>query len=281
MIIHVLAFVTVGFVPTAGAQDMGDGEARVSSRSDVQMEVSSGPATNASRLAQLAGVLGGALGPVKRCYAQVLAERPNVQGDLKLSVEVPGRGKARVRVTSDAVKDGQVVRCARTALQKVDYNGAPRPSAAFVHYTFIHSAAAGMEATRTQRGRSGAAVTRNDGVPKATFETPRGEVSYTVVGAKGDEDARVLAAHAGMRTAVPGLLDCRRRAAKRNRSPEGEIELTALVARTGRAQAKVRTSTVSNTLARRCVAAAVGRATFDRAAAGRWTIQVRFAPYAE
>jgi hypothetical protein len=266
--------------PGAGAQDMEDGEARVSSRSDVQMQVSSGPATNARRLGELAGVLGGALVPVRRCYAKVLGERPGVQGDLKLSVKVPERGKVQVAITSDTVKDAQVRRCTQAALQKLDYASAPRPSAAFVHYTYTHEAAEGMEATRGHKGRSGARVTRtDDGVPESIFHTPGGEVRFTVVGAKGDDDERVLAAHAGMRKAVPGLLDCRRRAAKRDQSPEGELHLTALVTRTGRAQSRVVRSTVKNPIASRCVAATVNRTTFDRAAMGRWTLQVRFSAY--
>lgn len=280
--VRVLVIAAVCFGPTAGAQDMDEGAARVSSRSDVEMEVRSGPATNAKRLAELAGVLGGALGPVKRCYARVLGEHPEVQGDLKLLVEVPERGKPSIEVTSDEVDHGQVVRCALRALRGVDYDVAPRPSAAFVHYTFVHSAAAGMEATRSRAAQREATVTRGeDGVPEARFTTPNGEVSYAVVGAEGDADERVLAGHRGMRSAVPGLLDCRRRAAKRGRSPEGEVRMQALVSHTGRARARVVRSTVASPRAGNCVVAAIRRTRFDREAAGRWTLRVRFAPYTD
>jgi hypothetical protein len=268
--------------PASVAQDMDDGEARVRSRSDVQMRVASGPATNAKRLTQLAGVLGGALTPVKQCYAKELEERPTVEGDLKIELRVPERGKTQVRVTSDAVGDAPVVRCAVRALQRLDYGPAPRPSSAFIHYTFTHSAATGVHVTRKRTGRAQGAVTRNeDGVPEAGFATPRREVRFTVTGQKKDSDERVTAVHAGMRSAVPGMLDCRRRAAKRERSPEGTVDLAVQVSRTGRAQARAIRSTVASPIAKSCLTRAIGRTSFDRSAAGRWSLRVHFAPYGD
>jgi hypothetical protein len=263
------------------AQEMDDGEARVRSRSDVEMRVDSGPATNSQRLARLAGLLGPALSTVKQCYAEALEERPTVEGTLKVEVGVPERGPARIKVTSDEVGDKPVVRCATRALERVDYRNAPRPANALVLFTFTHTAAAGVHATRERTART-ATVTRNaDGLPQARFATPGKEVRFTVTGQKSDSDERVSAARAGLRAAVPGLLDCRRKAGKRDRSPEGEVEVTFLVSGTGQARAQAVRSTVENPIARTCVVRAVGQAKFDRSTAGRWSAVVQFAPYAD
>ncbi|MFW5926121.1 MAG: hypothetical protein ACOCV4_08130 [Myxococcota bacterium] len=263
--------------PPAHGQDMDEGEARVRSRSDVEMRVESGPATNAARLAELSRPLGRALTSIKRCYARLLQDSPTVEGELALAVALPQRGKVRIEVTRNGVEDRTAVRCAVGALEQVSYDEAPRPAHARVRLTFTHSAAAGTRAAGT---RSKGVVKKNaDGRPEARFGTPTGKVSFTVTGKDEDDGTRVGAVHTGLRKAVPGLRDCRRRAGKRGRSPEGEIELQLLVRRAGRGRARATRSTVAHPRAARCVVRVLGRTRFPGEAAGRTEATVRFAPY--
>lgn len=267
---------------SALAQDMDEGEARVRSRSDVEMRVESGPATNSERLARLAGSMGPALGRIKRCYAEILEERPMVEGVQKLSVSLPERGKVRVKITTDGVEDRGVRRCVLGAIRGVSYDGVPRPANAYVELTFTHSAAAGTAASRERSRATDAVVEMNaDGLPETSFSTPREQIRYTVVGKRKDDAERVVAARAGLRAAVPTLLDCRRRAARRDRSPEGDVTLEMRVSRGGRARARAVASSVGDRRASACVARAIARARFDREAAGRVRVVVHFFPYAK
>lgn len=261
---------------------MDEGEAKVRSHSDVEMRVESGPATNSKRLARLAQPIGTSLGPIEACYKRVLEERPTVQGELTLSVSLPERGRVRVKPTRDAVKDAALVRCALRAVRGAGYDDAPRPASAFVRLTFVHSAAWAVAESRSRAARGAAApVRRNaEGLPEASFATPGGEVRFTVTG-KAEADApKVAAVREGLRKAIPGFLDCRRRAARRDRSPEGEVRITLLVTRAGHGRARARRSTVPHPRAASCVVRAVSHPRFDREAAGRSEAVVRFAPYA-
>lgn len=265
----------------ARAQDMGQGQAQVTSKSDVQMRVESGPATNSDRLAKLTAPLGTALTAIKECYARVLKDRPTVEGHLNLTIALPQRGPVQVKVTLDELEDAEVTRCTVKAVRDAGYDQAPRPANALARLTFTHSAAAGVRMTeaREQKAEATAVHMNAAGLPEASFATPGGQVRFTVTSKKKSASDEVAATYVGLRTAIPGLLDCRRKAARHDHSPAGELQVVLWVAPNGRARAKVIHSTVESPRASACVARALGRVRFDRKAAGKTHAVIQFSAY--
>lgn len=260
----------------AGAQDAVEASGRVTARSDVRMSIESGPATRSSKLAQIGEAIGGQIGAIRECYRTVVRVRPQVQGTLRLMVDVQGGGQ--VEISRDELNDEELAACSLAALRRAPLGDIPSPGAAFITLTYSNSAADGVAATQARRAvEDEVEVTRNaDGDLEATGGNATGEVSFRVLGrgARATEE-RVAAMQRSFRAAIPILLDCRRKAARRS-SPAGDITLIATVPRRGRTRVQVRSSTVADERGGRCLRRFLARHSFEEAAAGRSTVVVTF-----
>ena len=78
------ASLVTSLVAVASAQEMGQGEANITAEAQVRMSLESGPATNSTKLAAIGGVVGDRLAAVRECYRERTAERPEVQGELRI-----------------------------------------------------------------------------------------------------------------------------------------------------------------------------------------------------
>ena len=256
---------------------MGQGEANITAEAQVRMSLESGPATNSTKLALIGGVVGDRLAAVRECYRQRTTERPEVQGELRILVTLePGGGDVDIR--HDGLEDAPLVRCVKRALEAATFSRVRPPGGAFVTLTFTNSAADGVVATRERRAVEDAVnVTTNaDGRLEATGRTEQGEVRFRVVGSPRSNEAQVQAVHRVVRATFPTLLDCRRKAARRH-PPYGEIVAALRVSPNGRANVRVRRSTVEDARGPRCVTRALQQARFDREARGAIDVVIEFA----
>jgi hypothetical protein len=261
----------------AAAQQMGQGEARITARSDVRMGVESGPGTSGRKLQDVAGALTDQLATIRRCYADVAEERPTVQGAMRLRVLLPrGRG-VDVRTESDTTEDRPLARCVTRALTRARFNDVERPANVLVALDFTNSAARGVAETRERAGRESQVQTTADAAGNHVAEGGTEDVQFNVA---GGDPARAAAAQRSLRTAIAGFLDCRRRAGRRDMNPQGEITVRLQIPRRGRATSRVLDSTVADTRAPTCVTRALSRMTFEPAAAGRIDVTFVFAPRA-
>lgn len=277
---------TVGHLSPVAAQEMDEGEARITATAEVRMVLESGPGTNATQLSLLGGAVGGRIGDVRRCYRERTEQAPAVRGRLRLLVALePGGG--RVEVQRDEVGDAALVQCALRAFRAADLANLRPPGAAFVVLDFDNSAAEGVERTQALRAvEDNAEVTTNtEGRAEASGGTPDGLVRFRVVGdanaalqtqAVQTQAVQIQAVHRAVRAAIPLLLDCRRKAGRRE-SPAGEVHLDLRVAANGRGRATSRRSTVSHAGGAGCVARALGRARYQGEARGRVQVVVTFA----
>lgn len=273
----ILALGVVAPTALASAQEMGQGEANITARADVRMSLESGPATNSTKLGLIGGAIGNQLGDVRRCYRDRTADDPEVHGELRLVVRLePGGGT--VEVTRDLLEDPTLVRCVLEALRGADLGRVRPPGAAYVSLEFDNTAAEGVRTTRERRQVEDAAPVTTDaeGRLTATGRTEIGEVRFRVVGRPGATEAQIQDVHRTVRAAIPTLLDCRRKAARRQ-PPYGEIQVDLNVARSGRARARVRRSSVPDARGPRCVTRALQRARFGAEARGRVQVVVEFA----
>jgi hypothetical protein len=262
---------------TAYAQTMGQGEARITARSDVRMGVESGPGTSGRKLQDMAGALTERLATIRQCYATVAEERPTVQGAMRLRVLLPrGRG-VDLRVEEDTTSDRPLARCVTRALERAHFTDVERPANVMVALDFTNSAARGVAETRERAGREAHVETTRDVAGHHLAEGGTEEVRFRVAGVEAD---RAAAAQRSLRSGIAGFLDCRRRAGRRGMNPEGEITLRLQIPRRGRVTARVMDSSVADTRAPTCMSRALSRMTFEAAAAGRADVTFIFAPRA-
>ena len=260
----------------ANAQEAVESTGRVTAHSDVRMAIESGPATRSTKLAEIGEVVGAQIGAIRECYRNVVRRRPQVEGTLRLMVDV--RDDGQVEVSRDELNDEELSTCSLRALRAARLADVQAPGAAFITLTYSNSAAGGVAATQERRAaEDDVDVTRNaNGDLEAVGGNASGEVSFRVLGqgAQATEE-RVAAMQRSLRAAIPILLDCRRKAARRS-SPAGEITLLATVPRRGRTRIQVRSSTVADERGGRCLGRFLGRHPFEEAAAGRSTVIVTF-----
>ena len=259
---------------------MGQGEAQISTRSDVRLGIESGPGTSGGRLQAMARAVSEGLGPIRECYGRITADDPSVVGTIKLRVALPaGRGRVRVERTDDSVNNRDIQRCVDRAFQGANYGDVSRPANVFVQLDFGNTAAAGAaEVARRREEGARVEVTRNaDGQFQASGGVPNNEVRFTATAGSAEVAAAV---HRALRSNIAGLLDCRRRAGRRDMNPEGQIDLTLTVGRNGRGRLRTGNSTVQDTRAPTCVSRALSRVDWGRDAAGRSAVRLGFAPRA-
>jgi hypothetical protein len=270
-----VALVATSTMTASAQRPMDQGEARVTARSDVRMGVESGPGTSGNKLQDMIAVVTTTLGDIRQCYASVTEERPTVQGDMRIRVLLPrGRGNVELRFESNTAEDRLLTRCIQRHLSRANFRSVARPANVMVALTFTNTAARGIHETRA-RSEEEADVrirTGSDGPLTATGGT--GEVRYRIV---GDSRERIAAVHRGLRTAIAGLLDCRRRAGRRDMDPAGALQVQLTVARRGSAQVRTTNTTVRDERAPDCVSRAIRAHQFAPAAAGRSNVTLTFA----
>lgn len=260
---------------------MGQGEARISSRSDVRLAMESLPGTSGAAVSALGQRVATRMQQIRTCYDQVVEVRPTVVGMLRLRFSLGERGQPQVELERNSVSDREVVECISRELRNLQCNGLPRPAHAVVALTLSNTAARGAgEAAQAARSAQQVQTTADaQGRPTAEGSAEDGRVRFTLTGPAAGTDAAVAAGQRAMMSALPGLLDCRRRAGRRNQDPSGEMSITLTIRPSRAVASRVSRSTVADERAQRCVAQALERIT-DRPDAGSANVDVvlRFGP---
>lgn len=257
---------------SALAQEMGQGQAHITTRSDVRMSLESVPGTGAARLAALGRAVGGGMGAIRQCYARVIEERPTVTGTLRLRVSLGASGRPEVNVEEDGPSDRELLTCVRNAVIGQSMDGVERPAAAIVVLELSNTAAAGAaETARRADEADEVAVAREEGRAVA-----RGEASGVRFAVRGAEDAVVAEALRVVRSQIAGMLDCRRRASRRGMDPTGTVTLTMQMRARRAPDLRAGRSTVRDERAPTCLERALERAPRTPESAGRVDVEVEF-----
>jgi hypothetical protein len=269
-----LALVTTLISPGLIRAQVGD-QARISTRSDVKMSIEGAMGTGGARLDALAKHLGGPLGDVKACYAELVKDHPEVTGTLQVDLALPEKKGVEVGLVGQENLNKKMRTCVEKAFKKITGDDVPRPAKARVILELSNSAASAVQDVR-ERGQEASRVEIKEG-PNGKFTSEgvatQGEVSYRVVGTSKE---LVEEAHTAVRDTLPSLFDCRRRASKFG-SPEGELIIDATLRAKGNADVNVRSSTVSNERAVPCTDNALSQGLKNRKN-GKVELTIRFAP---
>jgi len=264
--------------PSLGLAQVGE-HGRISTRSDVKMSIEGEPGTSGKKLDAMAKHLGGPLGEVKRCYADVVKEHPDVVGTLGVELTlVEGKGPAQVKVPDAVGKLKPMSKCIDKAFGKLDMADVPRPAAAKVVLELSNSAAASVGEVRAREDEASRVdvVTNPDGSFEAKGQSIQGELTYRVTSKDKGGDKIVEAVYHKVRDSLPGLFDCRRRASKKD-SPEGDMVFRAKLSPSAPATMDVVSSTVKNERAPICSTNAIKPA-LSKLGKGTAEITIHFSP---
>lgn len=261
----------------ASAQEMGQGEARITAESDVTLEVRSGPATNRERLMEIGQVVGTRMGAVKQCYAAIAKSDPSVRGKLSYLLTLGRPLKLETKV--DDVGNKALASCVVKAIKGGNYGSVSGPGAAYILLEFTNSAAEGVLRTRERRAVEDAVKVEKtaDGKHRAQGGTPDGKVLFTL---EAKSEQATAAAYRTLRSAIPTLLDCHRKAGRRGGDPEGEVVVALTVSKKGAARVQVKKNSIANPdgtkQAEKCVQKGLGRTTFSAESAGKLDLTLHF-----
>lgn len=242
----------LAMAPSLSSAQVGE-KGTVSTRSDVTMSIEGATGTSSKKLEALAATLSTPLASVKRCYADLIKQRPELVGSLPVTITLPEKGKVLVEMSDAPAALKPMRRCIDQAFANLDVSAVPRPAAARVTLALTNTSAGSVDDVR--RSEADAArvdIEQVDGGFRSRGGSMGGEVSFEV---QGKERAQVERAHNLTRDALPGLFDCRRRASKLA-SPAGEIRLSLKPG----GQIGVVSSTVPNERAPTCAMGALKRA---------------------
>lgn len=275
MRIRTLAMVTLALAigPRVEAQEMGQGHAHITTRSDVRLSMESVPGTSAVRLSALGRSIGAGMSAMRTCYGEVIAARPTVVGTMRLRVSLGERGAPEIEILEDGPNDRELSTCIRGVIARQDVSEVGRPAAAIVVLEMQNTAARGAAETAA-RAETAAEIpiAREEGRPLARGEAPG--VRFLVRGAADTADALVAEGMRVVRSQIAGMLDCRRRAGRRGMDPSGTIDLRMRMAQ-GRAPAMdVVATTVRDERAPVCLERALERPQ-HRPESGPATLEVR------
>lgn len=271
-------FLLVLGAPLAGTAQVGE-HGRISTRSDVRMSIEGAPGTSGKKLDGMAKNLGTPLGEVKRCYAEVVKEHPDVVGTLGVELELrEGTGPATVKVPDAVGKLKPMGKCIDKAFGKLAMADVPRPAAAKVILELTNSAAAAVDDVRAKEAEaSRVSVASNpDGSFEAKGQSIQGELTYAVKSKDKDGAKIVEAVYQKVRDSLPGLFDCRRRASKKD-SPEGDLVFKVKLSPSASATFDTVSTTVKNERAPICTTNAIKPA-LSRLGKGTVELTIHFAP---
>lgn len=229
---------------------------RITTRSDVTMEIEGANGTSGKKLDAFAKTLGTPLGEVKRCYGELVKAHPEVVGELTVEITLlEGTAKPKVVAPNAVNKLKPMQKCIDRAFAMLDVREVPRPARVNAHLTLTNSAAEFAKEVKDQGAEANKVelIDNADGSVSSHGASLQGEITFDVTSKGPSARESVELVHKSVRDGFPGLFDCRRRASK-NGSPEGELVYTLKMSPTAKPTLESKSSTVANERAPICSA---------------------------
>ena len=270
---------SVGALPASAVWAQVGEAGKITTRSDVRMSIEGTTGTSGKKLDALAKTLGTPLSEAKRCYADLVKDHPEVVGTLTVQLTlVEGTAPPKIATPGAAKELKPMQRCLDKAFAKMDVSAVPRPAEAQLTLELTNSAAAAVQDVKSQ-GAQAAKVPieeQSDGSITSRGASLQGEVSF-IVSAKGPSGREAVELiHNGVRDALPGLFDCRRRASKKG-SPEGDLVFSVKLSPSAKPTIESKSSTVANERAPICSGNEL-KQMFKKGGKGAVTLTIHFHP---
>lgn len=167
----------------------------------------------------------GRMSALRTCFSEAMRRTPSTAGTASFDVEVTGRG-ARVKVTDDATGDHEMVACMRDALSHTLFSRVPRGSLARVSVQLTNPfAGTGKPAVAapapTMRMLAG-------GLAESESPALAGDIKVHLTGS-AFAVAVIERLQRDIAAQIAGLLDCRRKAFKREREASYQLSVNISV----------------------------------------------------
>lgn len=265
--------------PGVAGSGISQGSGAITTRSDVSLSVESLPGTSALRLGAIGEAVGTQMTAIRACYVEAASARPTTEGTLRIRAQIPERGATRIEVAENTTGDQGLTTCVVGAIRRSPFSRVRGPAGGLIVVQFQNTAAAGAALVAREGERTATAVQMVDGHPQARGATPQNEVVLIVSGTGSTTTAAVSAMFRNAQARIGTLLDCRRRAGRREQDPSGEMVLSFTVPARGAATGRRTSSSIADTNAPTCVIRSLSAAVRNvSAAAGTYRVTVRFAP---
>jgi hypothetical protein len=268
-----------GDSPGVAGSGIQQGTGAITTRSDVSLSVESLPGTSALRLGAIGEAVGTQMTAIRACYVETTETNPAIEGTLRIRAQIPQRGATRLEIAENTTGNQGLTNCVLGALRRSPFSRVRGPAGGLIVVQFQNTAAAGAALVAQEGERTTTAVQMVDGHPQARGATPQNEVILTVAGTGSTTAAAVSAMFRNAQARIGTLLDCRRRAGRREQDPSGEMVLSLTVPARGAANGRRISSSIADSNAPTCVIRSLAAAVRNvSAAAGTYRITVRFAP---
>jgi hypothetical protein len=271
---------------SAGVANSGmeQGEAVVRVRSNINVAIRGTGGTTRQNVAALSDAVRAQIGPLKTCYGKVVSKTPIVAGSVQVVIDFSETAKhPRLDFPGQQEIAPPLETCIQIALDAVTLSPNNRPAAAVVTLDLNNSRAQGQEILESKRKASEAReifdVKTNDaGQLESAWTAPDEKIAFVVTTSEASDSKELVAGVLRvLREHVGRLLDCRRRAAKGEKSPAGEAVIDLRIQRGGESSMRIDSITISNQRAPTCIESTFKKMKFRPAPSSfRVTVRVRF-----
>jgi hypothetical protein len=264
--------------PTNFAASMGiaSADGTVRTQAGVHMTLAASSDVDGTRLESTRGALAARMSEVRRCFSEAMQRSAGVDGSVVVEIAAQPRGRFETRLKSNASGDAVMGECMRTALAAAPFRGLPQ--GARVEATLsIDNPVARLRKRQAQRSVLENVRMLGGGLAESVGGTQEKEVGFRVVGSAYASHT-IGGLNQQFLTNLPGLLDCRRKASRRNRSAEGSMELDISIASGKLSRVVTKSNTMNDRRAQTCISAWLTRVDASQLASADLDVTVSFAP---
>ncbi len=178
---------------------------------------------------------------IRSCFGEAVGRTSGVQGQAVFELEALSKGRVRAKVLANQTQDREMVECMRSSFASaVLPTNIPRGARSLITIDLVSPTAAPR--TAPQRVASPVKMLPG-GRAESQGSTQQGEVQFRISGSALARSA-IEALHEDVSSRFAGLLDCRRKSARRNQPATGTVtvNLTLEEGRVKRARSRAERS---------------------------------------
>lgn len=211
---------------------------------------------------------------VHRCFSDAMIRSATVDGSVVVELTAQPRGRVLAKTKQDRSGDAAMAECMRGSLASAVLKGVPVGTK--VDATLeINNPVAKLRAQQARRSVLEDVHMLAGGLAESTGGTQEKEVGYRVAGSAYASQT-IGALNHQLRTNLPGLLDCRRKASRRTRTAEGSMSLDVAID-AGRIAVQTKSNSMNDRRAQSCIAAWLQRVDASQLASAELDVTISFA----
>jgi len=208
-----------GGIAAAIGLTAADGSVRT--QAGVRLSISGVPGAPDRVLAMSAPVQA-RMGNIRECFAQAMLRAPTTEGRAEFELETRSHG-ANVRITVDETHDPALVSCMKSSLARGSFSGVPRGTRAVVGLYLSNPIAALQKRMHDGQPTSPVHMLAG-GRAESEGGTQAGDIKFRVTGSAYAAKT-IEGLQRDISGQLAGLLDCRRKAFRREREATGKVEV--------------------------------------------------------